>query len=130
MSENSLPSQRQLRYGEIIRSIISEYLLRGDLYDPNIDLTSVTLSYVKMSKDLKIASAYFMPLGGENKKKFLDLLNKNKYLFQRYLSSARLKSKFVPKINFYIDNSFDEAERIERLLLDEKVKRDLNNDWT
>ena len=127
MSENSLPSQRQLRFGEIIRSIISEYLLRGDLFDSNIDSASVTLSYVKMSKDLKIASVYFMPLGGENKKEFLDFLNKNKYLFQRYLSSAKLKSKFIPKINFFIDDSFDEADRIEKLLLDDKVKRDLDN---
>ncbi len=128
MSENSLPSQRQLRFGEIIRSIISEYLIKGDLFDSNLDLRTITLSYVRMSKDLKIASVYFMPLGGQNKKEFLDFLNKNKYLFQKYLSKARLKSKFIPKINFFIDDSFDEAERIENLLLNEKVKRDLNND--
>ena len=81
-----------------------------------------------MSKDLRIASIYIMPLGGENKNKILDLLNENKFFFQRTISSEKLKSKFTPKINFFIDDSFEEAERIEKLLLDKKVLRDLNNE--
>ena len=63
----------------------------------------------------------------KKKDKFLDFLNNNKYIFQKYISSAKLKSKFTPKINFYIDNSFDEAEKIKNLLLNKKVLRDLNN---
>ena len=86
-----------------------------------ISMTSITVSFVKMSKDLRIANIYFMPLGGEFKKKLLDILNLNKYIFQKYVASAKLKSKFTPKINFYIDDSFDEAEKISKLLLNEKV---------
>ena len=83
---------------------------------------------LKCQKTCAIASIYIMPLGGENKNKILDLLNENKFFFQRTISSAKLKSKFTPKINFFIDDSFEEAERIEKLLLDKKVLRDLNNE--
>jgi len=128
MSFNQMSSQRQIRFGEVIRSLMSECLIRSDFYENEINLNSITISYVKMSKDLKIANIYFMPLGGGKKDKFLDYLNNNKHIFQKYISSAKLKSKFTPKINFYIDDSFDEAEKIENLLLNEKVLRDLNND--
>jgi len=82
-----------------------------------------------MSKDLRIASIYIMPLGGNNKDEILEIFNKNKFIFQTYLSKAKLKSKFTPTINFYIDNSYDEAEKIEKLLSNKKVTRDLNNEW-
>ena len=121
-----MSSQRQIRYGELIRSLISDCLLKEDFYDQNISYTSVTVSYVKMSKDLKIASVYLMPLGGENQQNLLENIKQKKYLFQRYMSKAKLKSKFTPKINFFIDDTFDEAEKIEKLLLDKKVLRDLN----
>ena len=121
-------SQRQIRYGEVIRSLISECLLRGDFYDNEISMTSITVSFVKMSKDLRIANVYFMPLGGEYKNKLLNLLNDQKYIFQKYIVNAKLESKFTPKINFYIDNTFDEAEKITKLLSDQKVLRDLKND--
>ena len=64
-------SQRQIRFGELIRSLVSECLLRGDFYENEISMTSITVSFVKMSKDLRIANIYFMPLGGENKEKLL-----------------------------------------------------------
>ena len=127
MSLKSIPSQRQIRFGEIIRSIISESLLREVFFDTKIDVSTITVSFVKMSKDLKIASVYVMPLGGKNKDQILQSLNDNKYIFQKFISHAKLRSKFTPKINFYIDDSFDEAERIENLLLDQKVLRDLDN---
>ena len=123
-----MSSQRQIRFAEIIRSLISECLLRSDFYNVEVKITSITVSYVKMSKDLKIANIYFMPLGGEYKDKLLDTLNANKYVFQKYLSSAKLQSKFTPKINFYIDDTFDEAEKISKLLSDKKVSRDLENE--
>ena len=122
---NQMSSQRQIRYGELIRSLISDCLLKEDFYDQSISSTSVTVSYVKMSKDLKIANVYLMPLGGENQQNFLENIKQKKNIFQRYLSKAKLKSKFTPKINFFIDDTFDEAEKIEKLLLDKKVLRDL-----
>ena len=123
---NQMSSQRQIRYGELIRSLISDCLLKEDFYDQSISPTSVTVSYVKMSKDLKIASVYLMPLGGENQHDLLENIKQKKHIFQRYLSKAKLKSKFTPKINFFIDDTFNEAEKIEKLLLDKKVIRDLN----
>ena len=121
-----MSSQRQIRYAELIRSLISDCLLKEDFYDQSISSTSVTVSYVKMSKDLKIASVYLMPLGGDNQQNLLENIKQKKYIFQRYMSKAKLKSKFTPKINFFIDDTFDEAEKIEKLLLDKKVQRDLN----
>ena len=128
MNLKSISSQRQIRFGEVIRSIISEFLIRGDFFDTEIDISTITISFVKMSKDLRVASVYLMPLGGKNKDQILQFLNNNKYVFQKSISRAKLRSKFTPKINFYIDDSFDEAEKIEKLLLDQKVLRDLDNE--
>ena len=129
MSSDKTTSQRQIRFGEIIRSLISECLLKEDFYYNEIQMTSITVSFFKMSKDLRIANIYFMPLGGgEFKDKLLENLNKNKHIFQKYIAVAKLKSKFTPKINFYIDNTFDEAEKIKKLLLNKKVIRDLENE--
>lgn len=128
MAFEQMSSQRQIRFGEVIRSLISECLLRADFYDQEISMTSITVSFVKMSKDLRVANIYFMPLGGNYKDKLLDILNKQKYVFQKYISSAKLQSKFTPKINFYIDDTFDEAEKISKLLMNKKVSRDLENE--
>ena len=128
MNLKNISSQRQIRFGEVIRSIIGESLLREDFFNTKIDVSTITVSFVKMSKDLRIASVYVMPLGGKNKDQILQSLNDNKYIFQKFISQAKLRSKFTPKINFYIDDSFDEAEKIENLLLDQKVLRDLNNE--
>ena len=130
MNLNSNISQRQIRFGEVIRSIISESLIRGDFFNAEIDVSTITVSFVKMSKDLRIASVYVMSLGGKNKDQMLQSLNDNKHIFQKFISQAKLRSKFTPKINFYIDDSFDEAEKIENLLLDQKVLRDLNNEYS
>ena len=128
MTLEKIASQRQIRYGEVIRSLISECLIREDFYDNNFSATSVTVSFVRMSKDLRIANIYFMPLGGVFKTKLLDTLNSNKHIFQKYISSAKLHSKYTPKINFFIDDTFDEAEKISKLLSDKKVSRDLKNE--
>jgi ribosome-binding factor A len=125
MSDN-LSSQRQLRFSELIRSLMSECLIVEDFYNFSFQTTSITISYVKMSKDLRIANVYLMPLGGENKNKIIEEINNQKYIFQKFLSKARLNSKFTPKINFYLDDSFDEAEKIEKLLLNKDVLRDLD----
>ena len=123
---NNLSSQRQLRFSELIRSLISECFLVEDFYNLSFEVTSITISYVKMSKDLRIANVYLMPLGGENKNKIIEEINNKKYIFQKFLSKAKLNSKFTPKINFYLDDSFDEAEKIKKLLLHKDVIRDLN----
>ena len=119
-----MESQRQIRFGELIRSLISDCLLKEDFYDDNINSTTITVSFVRMSKDLKIANIYFMPLGGKNKLNILKNLNQKKYIFQKFLSKAKLQSKFTPKLSFYLDDSFDEAEKIEKLLLNKNVLRD------
>ena len=126
MNLGKMPSQRQIRFGEVIRSIISESFIREDFYNSNIDVSKITVSFVQMSKDLRIASVYVTLLGSNKTDEMLESLNNHKYIFQQAISQAKLKSKFTPKINFYIDNSFEEAENIENLLLDKRVLRDLN----
>ena len=128
MAIKQFSSKRQNRFGEVIRSLISECLLREDFYQNEISMTSITVSFVRMSKDLRIANVYFMPLGGAYKDKLLETLNLQKFIFQKYIANAKLQSKFTPKINFYIDDTFDEAEKISKLLSDQKVSRDLEND--
>ena len=83
MNLKSMLSQRQIRFGEVIRSIISESLIRGDFFNSEIDMSSITVSFVRMSKDLRVASVYVMPLGGKNKAQMLQLLNDNKHIFQK-----------------------------------------------
>ena len=119
---------RQIRYAELIRSILSDCLLKEDFYSQNISLSSITISYVKMSKDLKIANIYFMPLGGKNKNEVLNNLKEKKNIFQKYLSTARIQSKFTPKLVFFLDDTFDEAQKIEKLLSKKNVIRDINNE--
>jgi len=123
-----MESQRQIRFGELIRSLVSDCLLKEDFYDENINPTSITISFVRMSKDLKIANVYFMPLGGKNKTNILDNLNNKKYIFQKHLSHAKIHSKFTPKLSFFIDDTFDEAQKIEELLLNKNVIRDIK-EW-
>jgi len=128
MISDNLPTQRQMRFGELIRSIISKEIITGDLYNADFNLSVITISFVKMSKDLRIASVYVVPFGVDNKEKIIKYLNDNKNFFQKSISKAKLKSKFTPKVIFYLDNSFDEAERIKNLLNNDKVKKDLKNE--
>ena len=120
-----MDSQRQIRYGELIRTLLSECLLREDFYDETINPNSITVSFVRMSKDLKIANVYFMPLGGKNKLDTLKSLKEKKYIFQKFISKAKIHSKFTPKLSFFLDDTFDEAEKIEKLLLNKNVIRDI-----
>ena len=121
-----MSSQRQMRFSELIRSLISECILVEDFYNLEISINSITVSFVKMSKDLRMANVYIMPLGGQNQNNIIQKLNENKFIFQKFLSKAKLNSKFTPKIHFYLDDTFDEADKIEKLLLNENVRRDLN----
>lgn len=122
-------SKRQIRFAELIRKIISECLLKGNFFDSNFKTAEITVSFVKMSKDLRVANVYFMPLGGKDQDLILESLNKNKIVFQKYLSKSKIKSKFTPKLFFFLDNTFEEADKIEKLLLDDTVKRDISCEW-
>jgi ribosome-binding factor A len=121
------PSQRALRAGELIRHALAEILARGDVHDPVIETHRITVPLVRMSPDLRLATVYVMPLGGGDAKDVLAALDRNK----RYLRgeiAQRVNLKFAPDIRFRIDEAFDEAERIERLLRSPQVRRDLGRD--
>src|SRR6516225_6789187 len=121
------PSQRALRAGELVRHALVEILARGDVHDPVIEAHRITVPLVRMSPDLRLATVYVMPLGGEHEKDVLAALDRNK----RYLRGEiahRVNLKFSPDIRFRIDEGFDEAERIERLLRSPQVRRDLDKD--
>ena len=125
MNTNSEPSQRQIRFSEVIRKIICEAINKNYILNNKIDLGSVTVSFVKVSKDLKFASIYIMPLGGYKKEETLELLNQNKFFFQKFISREKLKIKYIPKIKFYLDDTYEEAQKIQKLFLNKKVIRDL-----
>ena len=110
----SEPSQRQIRFSELIRKIISDALKKNFILDDKIEIGSVTVSFVEVSKDLRIASVYIMPLGGYNKEEILNLLNGNKFFFQKIILKEKLKTKYTPKIKFYLDNTFEESQKIQK----------------
>jgi ribosome-binding factor A len=122
---NGLPSQRQLRVGELVRHTLAEMLARGDVHDPVIEGHLITVPEVQMTADLRLATVYVMPLGGRDSEAVLAALERNK----RYLRGEiahRVNLKFAPEIRFRIDERFDEAERIEKLLRTPAVRRDLD----
>jgi ribosome-binding factor A len=118
------PSQRQLRVGELIRHAFAEMLSRGDIQDDVIASHVITVPEVRMSPDLRLATIYVMPLGGKDVKPVLDALDRNKK-FIRGEIAREINLKFAPDIRFMKDESFEEAERIDRLLASEKVRQDL-----
>jgi ribosome-binding factor A len=120
------PSQRQLRVGELVRHVLADVLARGEVHDPVIQGHLITIPEVRMSADLRLATIYVMPLGGHDIDVVLAALNRNKS-FLRGEIARRINLKFAPEIRFAIDDRFDEAERIERLLRTPAVQRDLHN---
>lgn len=124
-SEGSAPSQRQLRVGELIRRTMSELLLRGDLHDPELNAMSITVSEVRVSGDLRVATAFVLPLGGKGKAEAIDALKRNKGELRRAVSKA-LTLKFAPELRFLIDESFDKMEETRRLLASDHVAQDLD----
>ena len=117
-------SVRVLKVGERVRHILSELLARGEAHDEVLTAHSVSVTEVRMTPDLRNAKAYVKPLLGEDEAAVLKALRTNTAFFQREVAQ-RLGLKFAPRLNFQPDESFDEAERIERLLDDPKVARDL-----
>lgn len=117
------PSQRQLRVGETIRRALSEVLARGDVHDPDLNRMSITVGEVRASPDLKIATAYVLPLGGEGQDEVLQLLARNKGELRRMLSK-KLTLKFAPDLRFRLDETFDQMDDTRRMLSEERVQRD------
>ena len=119
------PSQRQLRVGELIRRALSDILMQGTIHDPDLNRISVTVSEVTASPDLKIATAYVCPLGGQGGEDLIALLAKNKSEIRRSVSK-KLTLKYTPDLRFRIDETFDRMDETRRLFSQENIKRDLN----
>src|SRR6204780_3591672 len=117
-------SQRQLRVGELIRHELADMLSRGDIHDPVIEGHLITVPEVRVSPDLRLATIYVMPLGGRDIEAVIEALDRNKR-YVRGEIARRVNLKFAPEIRFRIDDRFDEAERIEKLLRTPDVQRDL-----
>jgi ribosome-binding factor A len=120
-------SQRQLRVGELIRHELAGMLSRGDIHDPVIETHLITVPEVRMSPDLRLATIYVMPLGGRDATDVVEALERNKR-YVRGEISRRVNLKFAPEIRFRVDERFDEAERIEKLLRTPVVQRDLKSE--
>lgn len=124
--EGSGPSQRQLRVAELIRRTLSEVLQRGDIHDPELNRLSITVGEVRISPDLKIATAYVVPLGGDNADDMFALLDRNKGELRRAVSQG-LTLKYAPELRFRLDQTFDNLDETRRLFADEAVRRDLED---
>jgi ribosome-binding factor A len=120
-------SQRQLRVGEQVRHAIAEILAQGSVHDADLEGHIITVPEVRMSPDLKLATIYVMPLGGRDTEVVLAALERNKK-FLRGDVARRVNLKFAPDLRFRVDERFDEAERIEKLLRTPAVQKDLEQD--
>ncbi|MHB2210356.1 30S ribosome-binding factor RbfA [Methylobacterium sp. CM6257] len=121
------PSQRQQRVAELVRHALAEVLQRGDIQDPVLGTHVVTVPEVRMSPDLKLATAYVMPLGGLDEAPVIAALERHRKVLRQEVA-RRVNLKFAPELRFRRDETFDEAARIDRLLRDERVQRDLGQD--
>jgi len=120
-------SQRQLRVGETVRHAVADILAQGSVHDVDLEGHIITVPEVRMSPDLKLATIYIMPLGGRDTDVVIAALERNKK-FLRGEVAQRVNLKFAPDIRFRVDDRFDEAERIEKLLRTPAVQKDLAPD--
>lgn len=125
-SAGKAPSQRQLKVGELIRHALAEIFSRGEVMDEVIARHSLTVPEVRMSPDLKIATAFVMPLGGGEANEVVDHLEKHKR-FLRGEVARRVSLKFMPELRFRVDTSFEASARIDELLASPQVARDLDD---
>ena len=117
------PTQRQLRVGETIRRALADVLARSDVHDPDLNRMSITVGEVRTSSDLKVATAYVLPLGGEGKDEVLKLLARNKGELRRQVSK-KLTLKFAPDLRLQLDETFDQMDETRRMLSEDRVRRD------
>lgn len=118
------PSQRQLRVGEEVRHTLAQALERGELRDPALKGVAITVTEVRLSPDLKNATAFVVPLGGGDAKPIVQALNRAS-AFLRGWVGKHVQLRYTPRISFEADASFDEAQRIENVLNDPHVRRDI-----
>ena len=121
------PSQRMLRVGELVRHALAAMFARGEIEDDALRGSVITVPEVRMTPDLKIANAYIMPLGGMHAEEIVAALNRHRK-FVRGRVAPQINMKFAPEVRFYVDDTFDEASRIDSLLRSDKVQRDLGED--
>ena len=108
-------SQRQLRVGEMVKQALCNIFMRGEAKLPNLETSNITVTEVRMSPDLKTAKAFVLPLGGKNAAEAIDILKEFSFVVRKVLSK-KISTKFLPKLLFVKDESFDYAEKIENLI--------------
>lgn len=118
------PSQRQLRVGELIRRTLSDTLSRQEIHDPDLNRMSITVGEVRVSPDLRIATVYALPLGGQGKEEAIAALKRNNYELRRAVAKNVLL-KNVPELRYQADDTFDRLDEARRLFSDETVQRDI-----
>lgn len=123
------PSQRQLRAGELVRHSLVEILREEDLSDPALEGVSVTVTEVRMSPDLRHATVFVEPLGGGHAAEVVEGLNRHAKFLRGRLGRT-IEMKFTPDLKFLHDESFNEAQRMDRLFDDPKVRQDLRTDFS
>ena len=121
------PSQRQLRVAELLRRRLSEVLARGEVHDPDLNALSITVGEVRASPDLKVATAFVMPLGGDGSEHALDVLRANRSEIRRQVTKG-LNLKYSPEFRFVLDETYDRMDDTRRLLEQDDVRRDLDSD--
>ncbi|MFA6153993.1 30S ribosome-binding factor RbfA [Mesorhizobium sp.] len=122
------PTQRMLRVGEQVRHALSETLQRGEIIDPLIENAVISVSEVRMSTDLRVATAFVSPLGAKDTDAVVEALNKHAKFVRGRVSGALRQMKFMPEFRFKLDTSFDNFARINDLLNSPEVARDLGPD--
>ena len=125
---NSGPSQRQLRVGEQVRHALSEMLPRSEIIDPVIETTVISITEVRMSPDLKIATAFVSPLGAKDPNAVIEALNKYAKFIRGRVSFALRQMKYMPEFRFRLDTSYDNFAKINDLLRSPEVARDLDGE--
>ncbi|MEJ2435726.1 MAG: 30S ribosome-binding factor RbfA [Pseudolabrys sp.] len=120
-------SQRQLRVGELVRHALADMLARGDVHDSVIEGHLITVPEVRMSPDLRLATIYIMPMGGRDAEAVVAAFERHKKFLRAEIAHC-INLKFAPDIRFRIDERFDEAERIDKLLHSPEVARDLKKE--
>ncbi|MBY5897727.1 30S ribosome-binding factor RbfA [Rhizobium ruizarguesonis] len=125
---SSAPSQRMLRIGEQVRAAITQVLQRGEVRDDVIEATVISISEVRMSPDLKIATAYVTPLGVSDHSIVIQALNRHARFIRGRLGPQLRQMKYMPEVRFRDDTSFDNYKKIDELLRSPEVSRDLDGD--
>lgn len=124
--DGKAPTQRMLKVGEQIRRTLSAVLQRSEVHDPDLNRMMITVGEVRMSPDLRVATAYILPLGGKNKEEALDAMRRNRHEI-RHLVVKGGSQKFAPELRFEIDGTFDQMDATRAMLEDDHVRQDLDD---